>query len=75
MTVEINYSDEPDAPFVTPENRRRAQLAQILRERTLVDVDCWSTVPRSAATARARSPSRYAAACRRGDQSLTKGVA
>jgi 2-oxoglutarate ferredoxin oxidoreductase subunit alpha len=41
-TVEINYSDRPDAPLVTPETRRRAQLAQILRERTLVDVDCWS---------------------------------
>jgi 2-oxoglutarate ferredoxin oxidoreductase subunit alpha len=41
-TVEINYSDRPDAPLVTPENRRRSQLAQLLRERTLVDVDCWS---------------------------------
>jgi 2-oxoglutarate ferredoxin oxidoreductase subunit alpha len=45
MTVEINYSDDPAAPLVTPENRRRAQLAQLLRERTLVDVDCWSAVP------------------------------
>ncbi len=40
MTVEINYSDAPG-----PGERRRAQLAQILRERTLVDVDCWATVP------------------------------
>jgi len=44
-TVEINYSDRPDDPFVNPENRRRSQLARILRERTLVDVDCWSVTP------------------------------
>jgi 2-oxoglutarate ferredoxin oxidoreductase subunit alpha len=45
MTVEINYSDAPDAPFSTPENRRRSQLARVLRERTLVNVDCWSRIP------------------------------
>jgi len=45
MTVEINYSDKPDAPLTTPENRRRSQLARILRERTLVNVDCWSVIP------------------------------
>lgn len=44
MTVEINYSDEPDAPFVTEENRRRGQLAWLLRAQTLVDVDCWTRV-------------------------------
>jgi len=44
MTVEINYSDAPEAPFTTAANRRRAQLAQLLRERTLRDVDCWSMV-------------------------------
>ncbi len=44
MTVEINYSDSPDDPLVTPENRRYAQLAWILRARTLVDVDCFSNV-------------------------------
>jgi 2-oxoglutarate ferredoxin oxidoreductase subunit alpha len=43
-TVEINYSDAPDAPLADAENRRRSQLAQLLRERTLVDVDCWSRV-------------------------------
>jgi 2-oxoglutarate ferredoxin oxidoreductase subunit alpha len=43
-TVEINYSDDPEAPFTGPENRRRSQLARILRERTLVDVGCWSIV-------------------------------
>jgi len=45
VTVEINYSDPPDAPLVTRQNRRRGQLAQILRERTLVDVDSWAVVP------------------------------
>ncbi len=45
MTVEINYSDAPDAPFITPENRRMGQLAWLLRAHTLVDVDCWSRVP------------------------------
>lgn len=45
MTVEINYSDEPGAPFITDENRRRGQLAWLLRAQTLVDVDCWTRVP------------------------------
>jgi len=44
MTIEINYSDDPQAPLVDPRHRRRAQLAMLLREHTLVDVDCWSTV-------------------------------
>ena len=30
-TVEINYSDEPGDPFITAENRRRGQLAWLLR--------------------------------------------
>jgi 2-oxoglutarate ferredoxin oxidoreductase subunit alpha len=45
MTVEINYSDAPDAPYITPENRRLGQLAFLLRASTLVDVDCWTRVP------------------------------
>lgn len=44
MTVEINYSDEPDDPYITEENRRRGQLAWLLRATTLVDVDCWTRV-------------------------------
>jgi 2-oxoglutarate/2-oxoacid ferredoxin oxidoreductase subunit alpha len=44
MTVEINYSDELDQPFVTEENRRMGQLAWMLRAQTLVDVDCWTRV-------------------------------
>ncbi|MBI4501504.1 MAG: 2-oxoacid:acceptor oxidoreductase subunit alpha [Gemmatimonadetes bacterium] len=45
ITVEINYSDEPDDPFITEENRRRGQLCWLLRAQTLVDVDCWTRVP------------------------------
>ena len=44
MTVEINYSDDPDMPYITDENRRRGQLAWLLRAQTLVDVDCWTRV-------------------------------
>jgi 2-oxoglutarate ferredoxin oxidoreductase subunit alpha len=44
MTVEINYSDDPGAPFLTEENRRRGQLATVLRSATLVDIDCWTRV-------------------------------
>jgi len=44
MTVEINYSDDPDAPYITEENRRRGQLAWLLRAHTLVDVGCWTRV-------------------------------
>ena len=44
MTVEINYSDEPDDPHITEQNRRRGQLALLLRSATLVDVDCWTRV-------------------------------
>jgi 2-oxoglutarate ferredoxin oxidoreductase subunit alpha len=44
MTVEINYSDEPGDPYITDENRRRGQLAWLLRAHTLVDVDCWTRV-------------------------------
>jgi 2-oxoglutarate ferredoxin oxidoreductase subunit alpha len=45
MTVEINYSDEADDPYITDENRRRGQLCWVLRSQTLVDVDCWTRVP------------------------------
>jgi 2-oxoglutarate/2-oxoacid ferredoxin oxidoreductase subunit alpha len=44
MTVEINYSDDVDDPYITDENRRRGQLAWLLRAHTLVDVDCWTRV-------------------------------
>jgi 2-oxoglutarate ferredoxin oxidoreductase subunit alpha len=45
MTIELNYSDTPDAPLMTEENRRYAQLATVLRAHTLMDIDCWSVVP------------------------------
>jgi len=45
VAVEINYSDEPDDPYINDENRRRGQLAWILRATTLVDVDSWTRVP------------------------------
>ncbi|MGD2135343.1 MAG: 2-oxoacid:acceptor oxidoreductase subunit alpha [Gemmatimonadales bacterium] len=45
ITVEINYSDDPDAPYITEENRRRGQLAWLLRAQTLVDIDNWTRVP------------------------------
>lgn len=45
MTVEINFSDPKDAPFINEENRRRGQLAFLLRGQLLVDADCWSRVP------------------------------
>lgn len=45
MTVEVNYSDDPGDPYITPESRRYSALAQLLRAHTLVDVDCWSRVP------------------------------
>ncbi len=44
LTIEINYSDEADAPLTNPDNRRYSQLAMILRAQTLVDIDCWSNV-------------------------------
>jgi 2-oxoglutarate/2-oxoacid ferredoxin oxidoreductase subunit alpha len=44
VTVEINYSDDPNDPCITTENRRRGQLAWVLRAQTLVDVDCWTRI-------------------------------
>ncbi|HSJ07931.1 MAG TPA: 2-oxoacid:acceptor oxidoreductase subunit alpha [Longimicrobiales bacterium] len=44
MTVEINYSDDLGDPYITEENRRRGQLAWLLRAQTLTDVDCWTRV-------------------------------
>ena len=44
MTVELNYSDEPDMPLINDATRRYAQLATILRNQTVMDIDCWSIV-------------------------------
>ncbi len=45
ITVEINYSDEAGAPYITDENRRRGQLCWLLRAQTLLPIDCWTRVP------------------------------
>ena len=44
MTVELNYSDTIGKPLITEENRRMAQLAIVLRNETLLDIDCFSNV-------------------------------
>ncbi len=44
MTIEINYSDSPDNPQFTEENRRFSQLSWMLRASTLTDIDCYSNV-------------------------------
>jgi len=45
LTVEINYSDPPTAPWITPDNRRLGQLCMLLRGQLLIDADCWGRVP------------------------------
>ena len=45
ITVELNYSDDWDAPLITKENRRYGQLAWLLRATTLLDIDCFAKVP------------------------------
>ena len=42
ITVENNWSDNPNDEIITPENRRYGQLAFILRSRYLIDIDCWT---------------------------------
>jgi 2-oxoglutarate ferredoxin oxidoreductase subunit alpha len=44
MTVESNWSDDPNDEIIDAENRRYSALATLLRARTLIDVDCWSEV-------------------------------
>lgn len=44
MTVEINYGDEPDDPYITHETRRYSQLAWYLRAHTLTEIDYFSNV-------------------------------
>jgi len=41
MTVENNWSDNPDDPLITADNRRLSSLATLIRSRWLVDADCW----------------------------------
>ncbi len=44
ITVEINYSDNPDPGQPESNNRRYAQLAFCLRSHTFIDVECLSMV-------------------------------
>ncbi len=44
MTVELNYSDASDDPHITPTNRRRGQLATLLRAQLLIDCGSWGKV-------------------------------
>jgi len=44
MTVESNWSDDPDDELIDADNRRYSALATMLRARYLVDVDCWTEV-------------------------------
>ncbi|MEZ4650804.1 MAG: 2-oxoacid:acceptor oxidoreductase subunit alpha [Candidatus Eisenbacteria bacterium] len=43
VAIGIHYSDPEDSPIDKP-NRRRSQLAILLREQTLVDVESWTRV-------------------------------
>jgi 2-oxoglutarate ferredoxin oxidoreductase subunit alpha len=44
MTVEANWSDDPQEQMIDETNRRYSALAMLLRARYLVDVDCWTEV-------------------------------
>ena len=44
MTVESNWSDDPQNQLIDADNRRYSALATMLRARYLVDVDCWTEV-------------------------------
>lgn len=44
ITIEINYSDDMDHPYINEDSQRYAQLALLLRAHTLIDIDSWSHV-------------------------------
>jgi 2-oxoglutarate ferredoxin oxidoreductase subunit alpha len=44
ITVEGNWSDDPNDAIIDESNRRYSAVATLLRSRYLVDVDCWSEV-------------------------------
>ena len=44
ITVETNWSDNPEDEIIDADNRRYSALATLLRARYLVDVDCWTEV-------------------------------
>ena len=44
ITIEGNWSDDPNDEIIDESNRRYSALAMLLRSRYLIDVDCWSEV-------------------------------
>ena len=44
ITIEGNWSDDPNDTIIDESNRRYSALATLLRSRYLIDVDCWSEV-------------------------------
>jgi 2-oxoglutarate ferredoxin oxidoreductase subunit alpha len=42
LTIENNWSDDPNDEMIDDSNRRYSALAMLLRSRHLVDIDCWS---------------------------------
>ena len=44
ITIEGNWSDDPNDTIIDQSNRRYSALATLLRSRYLIDVDCWSEV-------------------------------
>jgi 2-oxoglutarate ferredoxin oxidoreductase subunit alpha len=44
MTIESNWSDDPNDQIIDETNRRYSSVAILLRARYLVDIDCWSEV-------------------------------
>ena len=44
ITIESNWSDDPNDTIIDADNRRYSALAMMLRSRYLVDIDCWTEV-------------------------------
>lgn len=44
ISIETNWSDDPNDEIIDPSNRRYSALATLLRARYLIDVDCWTEV-------------------------------
>jgi 2-oxoglutarate ferredoxin oxidoreductase subunit alpha len=44
ITIEGNWSDDPNDSVIDENNRRYAAVASLLRSRYLIDVDCWTEV-------------------------------
>ncbi|MCW5942587.1 MAG: 2-oxoacid:acceptor oxidoreductase subunit alpha [Fimbriimonadaceae bacterium] len=44
VTIEGNWSDDPNDAMIDESNRRLSALAMLLRARYLVDIECWTEV-------------------------------